>query len=219
VENVVGDVDVRSGGGNVQYKNVRDREGNLRAPDQVFDGGRESDWEVTEETILISTAGGGIHLEEAPAGARVSTGGGSIEIEDASRFVWATTGGGDIEIEANEGAVEASTGAGDIEVIIREDDGKRGSDVILATGHGEVTLTVPRGFSMDLDLTIAYTRNSRRDFEIVTDLEIDEERTQEWDYDQGSPQKYIYGSGRIEGGRHKVRIRTTNGNIRIREGR
>ena len=50
LENVVGDVEATSGGGNVRYKNVRDRDGGLRAP-----GGLDAD-DMTEETVMISTS-------------------------------------------------------------------------------------------------------------------------------------------------------------------
>jgi DUF4097 and DUF4098 domain-containing protein YvlB len=217
VKNVIGDLRVSSGGGNVQYVNVRTRDGELRGPERVFHDRGFRDADIGEETVLITTAGGGIDVDEAPAGAIVSTGGGNIDIEEAARFVCARTGGGDIEIRIESGPVEATTGAGDIEVEIREDAGDIDADVILLTGYGEITLIVPRGFSMDLDLTIGYTRNSRQDFEYITDLDIDEERTSEWDTSHGSPMKYIYGTGRFAGGKHKVRIRATNGDIRIRE--
>jgi len=217
VKNVVGDLRVSSGGGNVQYVNVRTRDGERRGPNGTFRDRGFRDADIGEETVLISTAGGGIDVDEAPAGAIVSTGGGNIDVEEAARFVSARTGGGDIEIEIESGPVEATTGAGDIEVEILKDTGEGDADVILLTGYGEVTLMVPRGFSMDLDLTIGYTRNSRQDFEFLSDLDIEEERTREWDTSHGSPMKYIYGTGRFAGGRHKVRIETTNGDIRIRE--
>jgi hypothetical protein len=103
--------------------------------------------------------------------------------------------------------------------VIENDDGED-SAIKLSSGYGDITLTVPRDYSLDLDLTIAYTRNSSRKFRIISELDgldVEEERTQEWEEDYGSAKKYIYGSGTAHGGRHRVTMYTTNGNIRIRE--
>lgn len=213
LENVVGDLEAHSGGGEVRYMNVRDRDGNIRGP------GDCPERAVSRETVLISSAGGSIDVREAPAGACVQTGGGEVSVRKASRFVVARTGGGDIEVEIEAGAVTAATGAGDIDVAIEREDREPAADVDLRTGYGDVELIVPKGYSMDLDLTIGYTRNSRRDYRIECAGPFDEERSSEWEheYGLGSAKKYIYGKGSINGGRHAIKVRTTNGNIRIRE--
>ncbi len=213
LENVVGDLEATSGGGNVQYKNVRDREGRLRAP-----GNLSSD-DMTDKTVVISTAGGGIRVREAPEGARLQTGGGDITVRRAARFVTARTGGGDISVEIEDGWVEASTGAGDIDVDVSGSlgDGREGLELL--TGLGEVTVTLPPGLSAELDLELGYTRNSSRDFEIDSDLDIDIEHSKEWDYDHGTPRKFIWGTAKFGDGRHLIKITNTNGNIRIRTAR
>jgi hypothetical protein len=33
----------------------------------------------------------------------------------------------------------------------------------------------------------------------------------------GSPRKYIYGKAQIKGGKHKIKIKTINGNITLKE--
>lgn len=209
LENVVGDLEASSGGGDVQYRNVRDRDGRLRAPGGLSANG------MTEETVVITTAGGPIHVRGAPEGARLQTGGGEIWVRDASRFVEAWTGGGDIWILVEDGWVKAGTGAGDIDVEIEEGlgDGKKGIE--LWTGTGDVTVTLPKGLSLDLDLEIAYTRNSRKDYRIYSDWDMAIEYSTEWDYGNGSPRKYIWGTASVEGGLYEVKIRTVNGHIRI----
>lgn len=209
VENVIGDVRATSGGGNVQYRNVRSSTRVQRTPSDLCDA------DITEATVLITNAGGGIRLREAPEGACVRTGGGDIDIRGGQRFIHAYTGGGDIEIDTESGDVSARTGAGEIDVTFERAAG--GGEIVLITGLGDVTLFVPQGFSAEFDLSLGYTRNSRQDFEIISDLELNQERTDRWDSSRGSPRKFIYGTGRTGSGDYRVNIRTTNGNITIRE--
>jgi hypothetical protein len=72
---------------------------------------------------------------------------------------------------------------------------------------------------MDLDLEIAYTRNSSQDYEIISDFDLPLLKTREWDHDHGTPRKYIRSKQAVDGGANRVKIRTINGNIRIRSGR
>jgi DUF4097 and DUF4098 domain-containing protein YvlB len=212
VKNVVGDLRAASNGGNVQYLNVRRKSGDVRSLRETNRGDRE----LTRETVQISSMGGSIDVKEAPDGAIVQTGGGEIDIQNADRFVDAQTGGGDISIHTESGWVKATTGAGDIDVVIRSDTKDEG-DVSLITGTGDVTITLPAGFSMELDVDLGYTRNSDRDYRILSDFEIDEEHTDKWDSSQGTPRKHIYGTATLAGGKHKIRIRTVNGDVRIRK--
>ncbi len=211
IKNVVGDLRASSGGGNVEYVNVRDHDGELVGPGSTQVDG------MTEDTVMITTAGGGIRIKKAPAGAYLTTGGGEIDVRHAEDFVIASTGGGDIEITVENGYVQASTGAGDIEAEIVGGSGDLDEPSHISSGYGDITVTIPKDFSIDLNIDLRYTRNSDRDFEIITDLDIVEERTKKWDHSFGSPIKHIYGSARLNGGRHEVTIETTNGNIRIRE--
>jgi len=212
VENVVGDVRVTSGGGNVEYKNVRKDSGDLRAPGHLSAKG------VNEGTVMYSSAGGAIRVKEAPEGAVVKTGGGNVTVRNAEKFVRASTGGGSIAIEVRNGIVEARTGAGEIEVEVDGGFGHADVDddaIYLTTGHGDITLILPEDLSIELDLDLAYTRNSRHDFEIISDFDIDEERTQEWDTEHGTPRKHVYGTAEINGGKYKVVVRVVNGDIRV----
>jgi len=210
LENVVGDLEATSGGGNVQYLNVRDQDGRIRGPaDRTLRS-------AGEETVLITSAGGKIDVREAPAGAEVTTGGGDVTVRGASRFVSARTGGGDVRVEIEDGWVDATTGAGDVEIEVTRGLGEAGKGIEVLTGTGDVTLIVPPGLSLDLDLEVAYTRNSKRDYRIDSDLDVRTERTDDWDFARGTPRKYIRGTAKIEGGRHPVKVRTVNGDIHLR---
>jgi DUF4097 and DUF4098 domain-containing protein YvlB len=210
-ENVIGDVTGSSMGGNVRYKNVQRRSGNLASPARLDD----DDAKITAETVQISTMGGAIEVDDAPEGATLHTMGGNIRVSDAARFVSAKTMGGDILIESVDGWVKATTMGGDVMVTVVG----QGGDVRLKSLSGDITLVVPSGFSMELDLQIAYTRNSSQRYEIVADsIELQRSETSEWDYDNGSPRRYIRAKG-SSGGANRVSVETINGNITVTEGR
>ena len=211
VRNVNGDIKVTSGGGFISYENVRDNYGEARGPSGISAKG------IFPGSIMRSTAGGSINLDEAPDGAKVRTGGGNINIRNASHFVEATTGGGDIAIEIMNGYVVAKTGAGDIEVTVDGDLGDSADGINLMTGHGDVIVTLPADASIELDLDLSYTRNSSRSYELDCEFDVEIERTDTWETRHGSPRKHIYGKATINGGEHRVVIHNVNGNITIRK--
>lgn len=208
-ENVVGDVRGSSMGGNVRYKNVRRRDGEPGRPPRT-----EEVAGATPETVQISTMGGRIEVEEAPEGANLQTMGGDIRVSDARRFVRATTMGGDIVIDGIDGWVDATTMGGSIETTVTGS----GGDVTLTSMSGDITLHVPPGFGMDLDLEIAFTRNSEKNYTIKGPGRLPVTTTPEWDHTQGSPRRYIRSTGAVDGGGNKVKIRTVNGNITVVQG-
>lgn len=213
-ENVVGGVEGSSMGGTVRYVNVKDSNGQPRAQ-----GGLGVDG-MTGKTVTMSTMGGDIEVDQAPAGAAVSTMGGDIEIDNASRFVKAETMGGDIRITVGNGWINATTMGGSIETTVLEglgDDGSKG--ISLTSMAGDIDVTLPAGLSLDLDLTIDYTRNSDQNYKIETPYSLKEERSTEWDSGHGTPRKTIHATGRTGDGKHNVKIKTVNGDIKIREAR
>ncbi len=209
LENVVGDVKGSSMGGAVRYKNVRLRDGRAASPDHTGKGPGE----VAPDTVQISTMGGEIEIDDAPEGADLHTMGGDISVKNARRFVRAKTMGGDIEIATVDGWVEATTMGGDVVVTVTGG----GGDVTLSSMGGDMTLRVPKGFGMDLDLEIAYTRNSGQNFRITAPGGLKPSVSPDWDYASGSPRKYIRLAGAANGGGKKVKIATVNGNITISE--
>ena len=210
VENVTGDIHASSGGGTVTYRNVYGNDGAILSPN------KSKLEDADEETVLISNAGGKIKVEAAPAGADVYTGGGDIRVNGADRFVSARTGGGDVEIELLAGWVKAQTGAGEVEVFVAENAENKG-DISLTSGNGDILLTVPADFSMDLSVELGVTNNSSDRYTLNSDFDIDIEKDDEWDYSRGTPRKYTIGSAVLNGGSHRVTIKTTNGNVTIRK--
>ena len=210
IDNVTGDLEASSGGGAVTYKNVRANDGRILSPNK-----RDLD-DASEATVLISNQGGKIRVDAAPEGADVYTGGGNIQVKGADRFVSAKTGGGDIDIEILQGWIEAGTGAGEIEVFVAENSTGDGH-IKLTSGNGDVQLTLPENFSMDLSVELGVTNNSRKKYTLSSDFDINIKTDDDWDYSRGTPRKYTHGTASLNGGDHHISIHTTNGNVVIRK--
>jgi len=167
--------------------------------------------------VKISQGGGAIVVADAPNGADLQTGGGKIYVKSARQFVEATTGAGEIVIDAIDGSVQATTGSGNVNVTMvgNPDTGNR--DVAIASSSGDVTLVVPAGLAMNLDLKLAYT-HTKNQFRIVSDFPLNQRETDQWSSDEGTPRKYIFGTGQIGTGRNQIKIHTVNGNIYLKRG-
>lgn len=190
IEDVSGSVKGSSMGGNVIYKNVKRK-------------GQTS----TDKEIKISTMGGAINLDEAPAGADVHTMGGDITITSASKYVKAKTMGGDIDIKEVDGDVAATTMNGDLHIKILGDGKTSGRDIHLVSMSGDVVLRVPKDFSMDIDAEV-----SNDSYDIFSDFQINKEVLRRHDDEDD---EYIRGTGKILGGNNVVTLEAKNGNIRI----
>ena len=195
VEDVFGDVKVTSMGGEVTRRRVT-----------------RSDGTSIGDEVDIDTMGGSIDVSDAPFGADVHTMGGDITIDSAREYVKAKTMGGDIRIEEVDGWVKATTMAGDIQVTVIGNH-----DVELTSNHGEITLAIPNGADLDIDIELDYTNNSSRNYKIVSDFPIEQHESADWAYDKGTPRKTIKGIGTGSGNR--IVIRTINGNVYLKRSR
>ncbi len=203
LRNVRGDVKTTTGGGEIiQEAGFTDKPDVLASSD--------------EKVVAIRTGGGAIRIDSAPLGADVQTGGGEITIRSAKRFAKATTGGGDIEIESIDGSAKASTGAGDVSVQMTGDVQSEGHDVSLSSGKGDITLILPPSFSGSVYVKLGFTRTSE-DVDIISDFDLQREKTNDWSSEEGTPRKYIYGKGQIGNGKNRIRIETVNGNVYLKK--
>jgi len=200
-ENVVGDVNGSSMGGNVIYKNVKPRHSS---------NGSYGD------SVNISTMGGAINVSDAPKGAKVKTMGGNIHIKAAKVFIKAKTMGGNIDVDQIDGWITATTMGGNIDVTMTGNPDKGKRDVTLSTMGGNITLYVPKGLSMDINLELAYTKKSRKKPRIISNIDI-KQKESDWVKRKGSVKKYIYGTAKTKDGKHSIKIKTINGNITIKE--
>jgi DUF4097 and DUF4098 domain-containing protein YvlB len=164
----------------------------------------------------LSTMGGDIHLGDVASFAKISTMGGMITIDHAKGSVDASTMGGGISLAHVDGAIKASTMGGDISARMVETSAER-RDVELTSMGGTVTLTVPKDFPMDVRITLAYTKNAPRTYEIVDHIGLEKRETPDWDNSMGSPRKYIRAQGRVGNGLNHVTIKTTNGDVILKQ--
>lgn len=200
VTNVTGDIDASSMGGNVIQSNVKGRSGKSI--------GKE---------VNISTMGGEITIDEAPNGAKLKTMGGNIEINKAGQFAEVETMGGNIIIKEIDGWVKAKTMGGDIDIKSTADLSQSGNDITLTSMRGDITLIIPQNASVKLELESAYTKKFRGSKpEIDTPFKLQIEESKEWDNSNGSPRKYISASGNFNGGKNLIKIKTINGDIKIK---
>jgi DUF4097 and DUF4098 domain-containing protein YvlB len=163
--------------------------------------------------------GGKIEIEEAPAGVKANTMGGSIHVVSAKDFAAVETMGGDIRIDSIDGWVTASTMGGDVTVVMVGDPKVGERDVSISSKGGDIELTVPKGLAMDIDITLAYTRDAKKRYQIKSDFDLDIEETEDWDRTYGTPMKYQYGRGITGAGTFRIVIDTINGNVILKEGK
>jgi DUF4097 and DUF4098 domain-containing protein YvlB len=195
IEDVTGNVEGSTMGGKVVHK---------KSPGV----GGENTGEVE-----ISSKGGSLNVDDAPKGASLHTMGGKIFVRSAKDHVQAKTMGGDIRIDSIDGWVHAETMGGDITVTMTGDPSAGNREVELISYGGDIEITVPDELAMTLDLEIAYTKGRSGRYSIKSDFPFQTKESSDWEYDHGSPRKYIHGSGTVGAGTNRVHIRTINGDI------
>ncbi len=185
----------------------------------INSGGGNVTIEGADGTIIAHTAGGLAHLNNVSGSAQVSTGGGNIKITESRLTGSATAGGGNIFVNLESGWMDVETGAGDVTVEIEQIEMIPSRNTLIRSGLGDVTLTVPENYPMNLSIDLAYTQRATRSYKINSDFDITQSETPEWDYsvNRDNPVKHINGSGRINGGSRTYQISTMNGNVRVKK--
>ncbi|MGA2652664.1 MAG: hypothetical protein ABSF28_19170 [Terracidiphilus sp.] len=164
----------------------------------------------------LSTMGGNIHVGDVASFAKVKSMGGVITVDHAKGSVDAATMGGEINVGHAEGALKASTMGGDITARMVGTSAEE-RDVELTSHGGTVTLTVPKDFPMDVRITVAYTKNAPRTYEIIDHIGLEQRETSDWDMSNGSPRKYIRAMGKVGTGLNHVVIKTVNGDVILKQ--
>jgi hypothetical protein len=84
---------------------------------------------------------------------------------------------------------------------------------------GDIILTVPAGLSVDFDIKLTLThRAADDDYKIISDFPVEIEKSGAWEDTDRSARRFIYGTGKVSGGKNKIRIDTVNGDIIIKKG-
>ena len=141
------------------------------------------------------------------------TAGGSIGVDGSDGPVQVSTAGGNIEILEAHGFIEAETAGGDIEAEMVVSNKNTDTHVMLETAGGDITLFLPADLQATFDVRLEITRRAWRDYKIYSDFPIS------IDDDDGGwrGRRVLIGKGDINGGGDKIRLETTNGDIRIKK--
>ncbi len=209
VKHVVGDVKAVSASGNVIYEDVKSREEEQR-------GGKN------DGAVRMSTRGGDVNLNEALHGAYLDTRNGHIHVKTAGEFVSAKTRNGNIAVDNIDGWVKAETRDGHIRVTMTGNPEKGKRDVTLTSWNGGATLYIPADLSMEIDIRVEKTADSREEYRIFSDFKLETEKVKAPGKDTPrrgkiqSPQ-VIRAKGNIAGGKHKIIIKTKNGHVHLKK--
>jgi DUF4097 and DUF4098 domain-containing protein YvlB len=166
--------------------------------------------------VKIMKMGGDINVSDAPQGADLMTMGGDITVEKVNNFAKVKTMGGDIHIQQADAAVDATTMAGNIDVEITGDSGAH-HDIDLSSNQGSITLTVPKGFPMQVSVSLATTNNQSKAFHIIDNIGLTQQADNDWDSSKGTPRKYLRAAGRTGSGLNRVTVSTINGNVILQQ--
>jgi len=199
---------------------VRELQGNLQA-DTL--GGKvvylDSVPGSSSEPVRVDSLGGNINIDEAPAGIDAKTLGGHITIGRASDYVNAETLGGIIKIREIDGRIYASTLGGNVSAVMTGNPEERARDATMKSLGGEVSLTVPEGLSMDIEIILEITRDTRKDYKIISDFDlVIEEREATAEERKNNIRRVITGRGTTGDGQHRILLTTINGDIRLEQG-
>lgn len=178
--------------------------------------GGEIDVKAAPHGANLSTMGGDIHLGDVGGTAKAKTMGGVITIDHATGSVEASTMGGPITIGHAEGAIKASTMGGDITARMAGSSPNE-RDIDLSSHGGTITLTVPKDFPMDVQITLATTKNAPRSYDIIDHIGLEKRESPDWDNTDGTARKFTYARGRVGNGLNHVVIKTINGDVILKQ--
>jgi hypothetical protein len=165
---------------------------------------RSGDGSVSIERVNgkleIHTGDGSVRASQIAGDLNFSTGDGSVTVADAEGRLEVDTGDGSVNVSGKLGIVRLHTGDGSI-VFHAEPGTKMDGDWEVTTGDGGVTMYLPPDFAAELD---AHTG----DGSIRSDLYGDDRAA----VNNGSLRSRIGAGGRL------LRIRTSDGSVRLKRG-
>jgi len=228
LRNLVGTLELTTFAGTVQVSASRlTGQASTYAGDVLIDGDVEGPFRGSSlagkvvrrssHALTISSMGA-LDVAEAPNGAELDTTAGEIRVRSATDHVKARTDAGDITLDRVDGWVDAFTSAGDIDVRTAGDPARGRRDVTLETKSGSIHLTVSARLAMSVDVELTYTRNSRRDYRVRSDLPLAIVEPTGWETADGVPRKVIRAQVRRGDGTHRIVLRATNGDITLSTG-
>jgi hypothetical protein len=132
---------LRTSGGNITLSNLDGKQEVKTSGGNIKASGIGGD-------MNAHTSGGDIALESYKGTLDARTSGGNIRLENGTGKLKLHTSGGNIKLSGIAGGVDARTSGGSISADIQ----KPRDFITLATSGGNVSVTVPRGIGMDVDI-------------------------------------------------------------------
>ncbi|KAA3619674.1 MAG: hypothetical protein DWQ05_02820 [Calditrichaeota bacterium] len=190
VEDIKGDVFCKTSGGSLNFGDIK---GEVT--------GRTSGGSITldgcEGNAEIKTSGGSISIGDVNGEVTAKTSGGSISIDRAKGSVYARTSGGSIRVDEVFGSIDASTSGGSVRAKIAE---QPKDDCRLSTSGGSVIVYLASDIKVDLD---AHTSGGRVRTEFPVTV-------------RGTIKRNSL-DAKINGGGPEMYLRTSGGNVEIKE--
>ena len=206
VNNSNGKFDLKTSGGNITL-------GTSQIEGSIITSGGNIICKNSSVNGDVKTSGGNIVVDKAPQGISVATSGGNININSATDHAVAKTSGGNINLKQIDGWITAKTSGGNVtaQMIGDPNSGKR--DVEITSSGGTLTLTVPSGLDMNVQIETNYnSRYNGKKPEIKSDFNITTSEEQ-----QGNNVR-IYGTGKIGSGKHTIKLKTSGGSVYLKKG-
>lgn len=190
VGDLEGDVKLNTSGGSITT-------GMIGGPVSARTSGGSITVDGAKGESIVHTSGGGITLGEIDGSVDAKTSGGSITVDGVNGDLQARTSGGSLRLQNISGNLLAKTSGGSITArLLHQINGPAD----LETSGGSIRLEVPPDFKADID---ASTSGGR----VHVDLPV----TVKGSIDKSSLR------GKVNGGGELMTLRTSGGNIEIRE--
>lgn len=190
VDDLVGKVRLETSGGSISM-------GQIDGPVEAETSGGSISLDRCTSRASVNTSGGNISLGDIGGPVEARTSGGSISVDLVDGDLEAYTSGGSLRLRNINGNLRAKTSGGSIRAeLLKQID----SPVNLRTSGGSIILEIPPNLEADLD---ASTSGGR----VVTDVPITIKGTIE--------KSSLHGE--LNGGGPLITLRTSGGNIEIRE--
>ncbi len=198
VRSLKGHIDGSTSGGNIVIKKTE-----VDRMEMATSGGNISCYGLkVEEHGDFATSGGNIEFTESSGTMSLGTSGGVIRMEDHTGDLDLSNSAGNIIVKGLNGSIEASISSGDIRVGLVE--GSSAENVELETGHGDISLYLPKKFGADIRARVS---NSYDDDAIYSDFPLKIRR--------GKNTGICRASGSINSGGANIIVESGHGEIRI----
>ncbi len=215
-ERISGDGIVSTSGGHIKFKSVGRKI-------QASTSGGDIEIGNVGGNAVVKTSGGDIEIGDVDGNAEASTSGGDIEIGNVSNNAILKTAGGDIILKSANGLVEAKTAGGNIilkQIIGRIEAKTAGGDISaelipsgassMKTSGGNILLFVSPKAKATVTVLIENDWRKQSQFDVTSEFKMDF-------YEIDKDNKDIRSKINLNGGGEIISLRTTNGNVFVKE--